>query len=209
MSTASAAAVSLGNAWLKIIVAALLNYFSFTRAMKTLEPILAPFQESQESLGMTPSRIWSAREWQAIKIMSFGISIALTIAHIASRETEPYLLLWGCFVYLATKLVATGLSSRSPRGKWQFLSMRTADILKEFPPFQHLPGRYKAPFGLFAAALLLLWVLYLGLEQALPWFLASKNNSRDMFVANDSRGGHPHHYRSWREPYMPLRGMSH
>ncbi|KAH8626683.1 hypothetical protein IG631_18701 [Alternaria alternata] len=145
MSTKIAAAVWLDDAWLKIIVASLLNHFSFTHAIKTLEPIFAPFQDSQEPLGMTPSRIWSAREWQAIKIMSFSISIALTIAHIASRETEPYLLLWGCFVYLATKLVATGLSSRAPRGKWQSLSMRTADVLKEFPPFHHLLGRYKAP----------------------------------------------------------------
>ncbi|CAI9625025.1 unnamed protein product [Alternaria burnsii] len=171
MSTANTATVWLDDAWLKIIVATLLNHSSFTYLMKTLEPIFAPFQDSQESLGMTPSRIWSAREWQAIKIMSFGISIVLTVAHLASRETEPYLLLWGCFVYLATKLVATGLSSHAPRGKWQSLSMRMADVLKAFPPFQHLPGSYRAPLSLFAATLLLLWVLYLGLEQALPCFL--------------------------------------
>jgi hypothetical protein len=182
MSTANAAAVWLDDAWLKIIVAALLNHFSFTYAMKTLEPIFAPFQDSQESLGMTPSRVWSPREWQAIKIMSFGISIALTVAHLASRETEPYLLVWGCFVYLATKLVATGLSSRAPRGKWQSLSMRTADVLKEFPPFHHLPGRYKAPVSLFTVDLLLLWVLYVGIEQALPWFIVGANNFQYLSV---------------------------
>jgi hypothetical protein len=164
------------DAWLNIIVASLLNYLSFINAMKTFELILVCSRDSLGVLGSTPLRMWSAREWWAIRARSFGISIALTVAHLASRAAEPYLLLYGCFVYLAAKIVATGLSSRAPRGKWQLLSMKTAEVLTEFPPFQHLPGRYKAPASLFVAALLLIWVLYVGLEQAFSYFVVSENN---------------------------------
>jgi hypothetical protein len=211
MSTVITTAVRPNDAWLRIIIASLLNFVSFINATKALEPIFAPFRDSQGALGSTSSRTWSAREWRVIKIQVFGmgVALALAISQLASSETEPYFLVLECFACLATKLVANGLSLRRPRGKWQFLSTKTTDVLTEFPPFEHLPGPYKAPVSLFVAVLLGLWVLYFGFEQALPWFIASENNSRYMFIANNTRSGHRQHYRLRRVPYTPSKGMFH
>ncbi|CAN9256873.1 unnamed protein product [Alternaria alternata] len=173
MSTMITTVARLNDAWLRIIIASLLNFVSFINATKALEPILAPLRDSQGALGSTSSRTWSAREWRVIKIQVFGmgVALALAISQLASSETEPYFLVLECFACLTTKLVANGLSLRRPRGKWQFLSTKTTDVLTEFPPFEHLPGPYKAPVSLFIAVLLGLWVLYFGFEQALPWFI--------------------------------------
>jgi hypothetical protein len=182
MSVAAALTGWLDNIWLRIIVTSLLNHLTFTKAMATLEPVFAPFQDSQGALGPIPSRIWSAREWQAIKIKSFCISLALSVIHLASPEMGPYLLLWACLLLPAAKHVATGLSPRTPQGKWQFWSTRMADTLMQLPPFQYLPDLYKAPVALLAAILLLLWAIYFGFQQALPWFIVSGNNSKHLFI---------------------------
>ncbi|KAF7674601.1 hypothetical protein GT037_007361 [Alternaria burnsii] len=159
MSTVIATVARPNDAWLRIIIASLLNYVSFINATKALEPTLAPFRDSQGALGSTSSRTWSARKWRVIKIQVFGmgVALALAISQLASSETEPYFLVLECFSCLATKLVANGLSLRRPRGKWQSLSTKTTDVLTEFQPFEHLPSPYKAPISLFVALLLGLW----------------------------------------------------
>jgi hypothetical protein len=178
MPTASATAIGSDEAWLKIIVACILNHLSFIDAVKTLESILAPFRDSQGALGPTQLRIWSAREWRTIRIKSFGMSIALAAAHLASRRAEPYLLLWGFIVAPAAKFVATGLRPRVPRGNWQLFSTRTANVLSEFSPLQNLPSPYRAPVALS----LLLWAFYFGLEQVWLFFVVGKDHSRHLFV---------------------------
>ncbi|CAN9452497.1 unnamed protein product [Alternaria alternata] len=81
--------------------------------------------------------------------------------------------MWGVFARPAAKLVANGSSAREPEGWWQVVSTRISDVLTRFPPFQYIPNIYKAPVVLLAFSLALLWALWLGLEQIMPWFIVS------------------------------------
>jgi hypothetical protein len=162
--------------WLKVTVVCCLNHWAFINAAGILEPVFGPLRESQGALGPTISRVWSGRTWHAIQVGLGFVSMILAVAHLTSVEAEPYLIMWGVFARPAAKLVANGSSAREPEGWWQVVSTRILDVLTRFPPFQYIPNIYKAPVALLAFSLALLWALWFGIEQIMPWFIVSRNN---------------------------------